>query len=231
MPLHKQVTTCLQSGGPISKLCGCPHCNLSVCAVCGAYEGGLTTDCPGETVSFDRQEEVGKTNLDYTDALGWHQGDDMQRREPRFEKTPKPDGSHLPRFTGHDAPPGVTAFTRIAGCSCGWVCPPHEQNSDDAFTRHAAFALAAPRDWRLLKRVENLKETIAQRAIAWVIADRLADQRSAELTRVEDAGTGATEARQTFHAADQRAVALNEELRAAANDLVEALEQGARGGT
>jgi hypothetical protein len=55
MPRHQQVTTCRKSGGPISKFCSCEHCTLSVCSICGAYEGGLTTDCPGTPVSFDRQ--------------------------------------------------------------------------------------------------------------------------------------------------------------------------------
>lgn len=87
MPTHKHVTTCLKGGGPISKFCSCYHCTLAVCAVCGAYEGGLTSDCPGELVSFDRQKEVYETNLDYIEALGWHQSTiDRRYREPRFEK-------------------------------------------------------------------------------------------------------------------------------------------------
>lgn len=54
--------------------CGgtCYPCTLAVCDVCGAYEGGLTTDCPGVRVDFDKQEEVYTTDLDYTDDKGWH---------------------------------------------------------------------------------------------------------------------------------------------------------------
>lgn len=65
MPAHRQA---------VCRHCGCGDCNvcdLVVCSVCGAYEGGLTTDCPGVRVDFDTQQEVYKTDLDYTDAKGW----------------------------------------------------------------------------------------------------------------------------------------------------------------
>jgi hypothetical protein len=55
--------------------------------VCGAYEGGLTTDCPGEKVDFDKQQEVYETTLDYTDDRGWHLGESMKQRSPRFTDT------------------------------------------------------------------------------------------------------------------------------------------------
>lgn len=83
MPRHTQVTTCLRGGGPISKSCTCEHCNLSVCSICGAYEGGLTTDCPGSKVDHDRQKEVFETSLDYTDDRGWHLS--ATKKTPRFE--------------------------------------------------------------------------------------------------------------------------------------------------
>lgn len=89
MPRHKKVTTCLR-GGPVSTSCSCQHCQLCVCELCGAYEGGLTTDCPGMKVSFDRQQEVHETNLDYTDDRGWHQGEPSKRRTPHFEDTKIP---------------------------------------------------------------------------------------------------------------------------------------------
>lgn len=73
MPAHRQVVTCLRGGGPCSDFCSCEHCTLAVCSVCGAYEGSLTIDCPGEKVTYDRQQEVYTTALEYTDALGWHQ--------------------------------------------------------------------------------------------------------------------------------------------------------------
>jgi hypothetical protein len=78
VPLHKQVENCL-NGGMTSRYCSCNHCNLSVCSVCGAYEGALTIDCPGDRVDFDKQQEVYTTKLDFTDAKGWHQSDDGMR--------------------------------------------------------------------------------------------------------------------------------------------------------
>lgn len=74
MPAHVHVATCVH-GGPVSNRCSCMHCCISVCSVCGAYEGSLTTDCPGVEVGFDRQQEVYKTLLDYTAERGWHQSD------------------------------------------------------------------------------------------------------------------------------------------------------------
>jgi len=85
MPRHQQVTTCRKSGGPTSKHCGCEHCALSICAVCGGGEGSLTTDCPGTKVDADRHQELCETNLDYTDARGWHLMDPGGRRSARFE--------------------------------------------------------------------------------------------------------------------------------------------------
>lgn len=90
MPRHKHVTTCRKGGGPISKFCSCEHCCLSVCSVCGGYEGSLTTDCSGTRVDYDRQKEVYETPLDYTDERGWHQGASMGTRSPRFEATKVP---------------------------------------------------------------------------------------------------------------------------------------------
>lgn len=90
MPPHQQATTCRRSGGPVSEHCTCEHCTLSMCEVCGAYEGGLTTDCPGTQVDFDRQREVYETPLDYTDERGWHQGAPMEHRSPRFMASPRP---------------------------------------------------------------------------------------------------------------------------------------------
>lgn len=84
MPRHQQVNTCRLSGGPVSKRCTCEHCALYMCAVCGAYEGGLTTDCPGTQIEFNKQREVYETPLDYTDDRGWHQGEPMEHRSPRF---------------------------------------------------------------------------------------------------------------------------------------------------
>jgi len=59
---------------------------LHLCPVCGASEGGLTTDCPGQPIDVDRQREIFETNLDFTDTRGWHLA--SKTRGPRF-KEPK----------------------------------------------------------------------------------------------------------------------------------------------
>jgi hypothetical protein len=205
MPRHKRITTCRLSGGPISKTCTCEHCSLSVCAVCGAYEGALTTDCPGARVSFDRQQEVHETKLDYTDDRGWHQGEPTWRRSPRFE--------------GERLPPE----------------PPH---SDPR-------TLVAPSvDWAAVDRNAALQHELALRAIAWVLADRTCEDRSAALTRIEDeidahmAGRDDLDDRGrdlhgqlerekiSFHLTDQNAQKCDDEFRQAARKLVAALEAG-----
>jgi hypothetical protein len=245
MPEHKQVTTCRKSGGPVSKFCSCEHCTLGVCSVCGAYEGSLTTDCPGVAVNFDKQKEVYETRLDYTDERGWHQGKTMNNRSPNFA----PDSDdHAPRMVVT----GQGEIVCCVGCSCGWQCPPDAQDSDAAFTLHAALARAVPDltiaspkiDWPRIDRTLELKDALAKKAIAWVLADRVADQHSADLTRADDAahaylGTregmppddearrllaASEHAKIGFQLADQRAVQCDEELRQAARQLVVELE-------
>lgn len=49
----------------------CQTCTLSVCKVCGLFEGSLTTDCPGERVSYDMGEEIYTRKLDYREGEGW----------------------------------------------------------------------------------------------------------------------------------------------------------------
>jgi len=224
MPRHKQVTDCRKSGGPVSKHCSCEHCTLSVCSVCGASEGGLTTDCPGSKVDFDRQQEVYETNLDYTDERGWHlagfayavehgqpyvhlaqtnDGTPIARRSPRFEHTKIPP-----------EPPRVDPRTVVAP-STDWI----------AVDRYAEFQYA-----------------LAQKAIAWVLADREADDHLAALTRLKDE-IGAhlqkdqapnehaqellgklEHAKIDFHLASQRAEKCDDEFRQVARRLVTALE-------
>lgn len=38
---------------------------LTICARCGGAEGSLTTHCPGEPVSFDRDQNVYDGKIDY----------------------------------------------------------------------------------------------------------------------------------------------------------------------
>ena len=145
MPRHKPVTTCLKDNVPISRFCPCIHCTLGVCASCGAYEGSLTTDCPGAQVDIDRQKEVYETSLDYTDARGWHLGAPMERRSPRFETTTIP------------------------------VEPPDPRT-----------VVAPSINWGEIDHIAHLHHNLSQKAIAWVIADRVAEDHAAALTRIED---------------------------------------------
>ena len=43
----------------------CYICNLSCCGTCGAYEGGLTTECPGVKVHYEVQQAVYKEKIDF----------------------------------------------------------------------------------------------------------------------------------------------------------------------
>lgn len=106
-------------------------------------------------------------------------------------------------------------------------------------------------DWTAIDRRADLQRELAKRAIAWVLADRAADDCSAALSRIEDAadeikqrvGKGQDPTAEDhallgkleyekigFQIADQRAQACDEEFRQAAKKLVEDLE-GAPAGT
>ena len=202
MPRHKQVMTCLRGDGPISKFCSCAHCTLCVCSVCGAYEGGLTTDCPGVKVDFDHQQEVYETKLDYTDERGWHQGESMKLRSPRFEETKLPP-----------TPPRVDPRV-VVEPSINWAAVDH---------------------------MTNLQHELSQRAIAWVLADRICEDRTATLARVEDETEKLRGKEQLdegdrdllaklehekigFQLACRRVEACDDEFRQAARKLVTALE-------
>lgn len=247
MPRHKQVTTCRKSGGPVSNRCSCEHCTLAVCSVCCAYEGGLTTDCPGTKVSFDRRQEVYETNLDYTDDRGWHQGASMKNRAPRFEPEPEPV-VHKPiwRYAKFPCDPRDALALGRVECTCGWRPPSSVTDSDTAFSMHAAVALAATpqaTDWAAIDRTADLQRELARKAIAWVLADRVAEDHSASYDRI----TKEAEARMRektepnvgdcellaklehekkgFHLADQRAQRCDDEFRQTARKLVAELEK------
>lgn len=67
----------------------CYGCHLAVCSVCGCYEGSLTTECPGEKVSMDKQDEIYRNpGIDYTTEKGWHQtgNTSLFDREAIFEE-------------------------------------------------------------------------------------------------------------------------------------------------
>ena len=42
----------------------CPKCTLSICKICGGYEGSLTTDCPNEDYR-EKWDDVHKRKLDF----------------------------------------------------------------------------------------------------------------------------------------------------------------------
>jgi len=299
MPRHKQVTTCRKTGGPVSDRCSCEHCMLAVCSVCGAYEGGLTTDCPGAKVSFDRQQEVYETNLDYTDDRGWHQGASMKNRSPRFEPESVIHAPILAPLRHESLPPPAESYSatyaRIAGCTCGWRTPSSATDSDTAFARHVtetkliqrripgetsssssreALFLRDPdaaarvaednqrlldlirkrpahdarggaraTDWAAIDRTADLQRELAQKAIAWVLADRVAEDRTASYGRVQDEIRTHMRGKQEpddrgrellakleqekkdFHLADERAQERDDEFRQAARKLVAELEK------
>lgn len=89
MPLHEHVENCLR-GGKISKCCSCQHCTLCVCKICNCYEGSLTTDCPGVNVDFDKQEQIYKNGLDFSDAHGWHTREEKEKGWPEAHFKPAP---------------------------------------------------------------------------------------------------------------------------------------------
>jgi len=184
------------------------ECLLNGCSVCGAGEGSLTTDCPGRKVTFDKQQEVYETNLDYTDERGWHLAAKnllgKTQRTPRFEHTEVP------------APP----------------------------PRSDPRVLVAPTiDWARVDRTTNLQHELAKRAIAWVLADRAAEDSSAVCARLEDQideqrGRDPNAHTQELHDkfkratidfqhANQRSEKCDDEFRQAARRLVTELEAAA----
>lgn len=217
MPRHKQVTTCRRGGGPVSKTCPCEHCSLAVCAVCGGAEGTLTTDCPGKTIEVERHQELYETNLDYTDERGWYlaQPGDLQVTQ-RYGTTVV---KRSPRFESTEVPPE----------------PP----------RPDPRTMVAPSiDWQAVDRITDLKHELSQKAIAWVLADRIVEDYSANLVRLEGAvathlpkGQKPNEHAQDllktleyekigFRLANQSAEKCDDEFRQAARKLVTVLEEG-----
>lgn len=61
---------------------GCFLCDggLACCVRCGGLEGSLPTDCPGEHMTEDRQDEVYSGDLDYRVGRGWVREPARQRR-------------------------------------------------------------------------------------------------------------------------------------------------------
>jgi len=196
MPRHQQVTTCRRSGGPISRGCTCEHCNLSMCGVCGAYEGGLTTDCPGTNVDFDKQREVYETCLDYTDARGWHLGAPMDHRSPRFTST------RLPPTAPRTDPRAIIAP------SINWAKVDQNRALQHELTLRAiAWTLADRQCDDLSAALVCIKDE----------ANGVHTEPNILLSKLE-------EARTNFRLACRRVEECDDELRQAARELVDALE-------
>lgn len=207
MPRHQQVTSCRRGGGPVSKMCPCEHCSLAVCEVCGGAEGTLTTDCPGTMVDHDRQQEVYETNLDYTDERGWHlvQSGELQVKQRYGETIVR----RSPRFESIRLPPE----------------PPHVD---------PRTAAAPAIDWAVVDRTANLQHELTLKAVAWVLADRVADDHSATCTRLEDeidkqlpglAGASRFDrARRAAHDADTGIRAIRDAPEVHTRDLLKQLE-------
>lgn len=69
----QQVSAHTWSDG-CSEHCGtCAECNLSVCTVCRAYEGGLTTHCPGAFVPVELSDRVYGGEIDFRSGK-WREG-------------------------------------------------------------------------------------------------------------------------------------------------------------
>lgn len=53
--------------GCIREDCGgtCMGCNIPTCTVCGAYEGGLATECPGARTTTEQDDAVYAGKIDF----------------------------------------------------------------------------------------------------------------------------------------------------------------------
>lgn len=69
--MKHQRAACKGNCGPY----GCNLCNLFVCAVCHGGEGSLATDCPGEPITIQQQDDVYAGKLDYREGRGWVEPD------------------------------------------------------------------------------------------------------------------------------------------------------------
>jgi hypothetical protein len=196
MPRHQQVTTCRRSGGPISRRCTCEHCNLSICAICGAYEGGLTTDCPGTSIDWARQHEVYETCLDYTDDRGWHQGERMEHRSPRFTSTRLPP-----------TPPRIDPRSIVAPAIDWAKIDQNKALQHELTLRAIAWTLAD-------RQCDDLSAALVR---AKTETDTLGNAPDAQLAKLERAQIN-------FQRACQRVEECDDEFRQAARKLVDTLE-------
>ena len=69
--------------------CETPYCNicqggLFLCSVCGLYEGGLTSECPGEN-SCDKADDVYRGKIDFRNGA-WVEAVSKHSPESRWSE-------------------------------------------------------------------------------------------------------------------------------------------------
>lgn len=50
----------------------CQACILSLCKVCGGAEASMPTQCPGERMGYDLEQQVMRQEVDYDARRGWY---------------------------------------------------------------------------------------------------------------------------------------------------------------
>jgi hypothetical protein len=43
----------------------CSQCQLFICKVCGTFEGGLATECPGEKITIEQADDIYQGKIDF----------------------------------------------------------------------------------------------------------------------------------------------------------------------
>ena len=237
MPSHQQVTTCLRRGGPVSKHCTCAHCTLIMCAVCGSYKEGLTTDCPGVKIDLDKQREIYETPLDYTDARGWHQGAPRGRRAPSFATTRQALDNAVVHRDEVDrvARLLIAEWERVERRAVNLSYVATFADMARVVIEDRRLACADPRSIGALAiegvsvdhsaglQHELTRRELTRRAIAWALADRECDDLAAVITQAGNEDV-ARSTKIDFQGACRRVEACDEAFRQTARKLMGLLE-------
>lgn len=195
MPRHQQATSVVETAVPM-------------CSTCGAREGGLTTDCPGTKIDYDKQLEIYETNLDYTDDRGWHLGESAKSRAPRFANTRVPP-----------TPPSVDPREVVAP-SVDWTLVDRAASLQHELSRRAIAWALSDRDCEEAAALcARLKDEVDKTSIGPKLktGTRLNQADNELLVRLE-------RAKIDFHLACDRAEKCDEEFKQLARRLVAELE-------